>query len=129
MRRADAVLIGAPPSSGVTRQARCATSWWCYDRSAADTTRDVATRRTRLSSGLVARQLGLVERHFLQERLGDARPGLQKFSVAFDGRPRRQIDVQRHRPIQDGVEIRVGDGESIEQVLAAGKVVVEILQP
>ena len=99
-------------------------------RQAGSTARpDVATGRIGLRRGFVARQLGLVERHLFQESLGDARPGLQKFTIAFDGRPRRKIDAQRHRPVQDRVEIRVSDGETIEQILAAGEVAVEILQP
>ena len=74
------------------------------------------------------RKLGPVQCKFFLKRLGDARSFLQPLVVGFDGRPRREIDPRRHRPVQYGVQISVGDAEAVEQEFAAGKVVIEVVQ-
>jgi len=35
--------------------------------------------------------------------------------------------LRRHRPVQDHIEIRIGDAKAVEQILPAGKVVIEKL--
>jgi len=80
------------------------------------------------SRGGVPRKLGLVQRKFFLKRPGDARSFLQALVVGFDGRPRREIDLRRHRPVQHGVEIRVCDAKTVEQEFAAGEVAIEIVQ-
>ena len=82
---------------------------------------DLKTRRAmpRSSRGLVARQFRLVERHLFPERLGNARPRLEGRVVVLDRRIGRQIDLCRHRPVQDRIEICIGDAKAVEQILPA----------
>src|SRR5262249_17015584 len=69
-----------------------------------------------------------VERTFLGQCLGDARPLAHARVVILDGRPTCEIDPGRRAPVQHCKQVGVSDAEAVEQIVTAGKITVEICE-